>query len=387
MEIPPGHTRFGDRSYVLKLKKSIYGLKQSGRNWYTHITEVLKGIGFVTSEYCPCVFRLNNECLILLYVDDIAVFAKNDRIMNKFFQALNSHYEVTNLGPIQTLLGVEFESVKDTVHLHQKKYIKKLLEQFCVSSTDVVVSTPMEVGTVYSQNLDATDKPYRALLGSLLFLASRTRPDIMFSVIYFAQFSSHPIDEHWYGLLRILKYVANTLEYSIDLSTASSNDLTMYSDASWATALDTRRSFSGYIWSLGGVCLGWRTSIQRCVAKSTMESEYIALDLAVSEIVWISNVVNECEGFPFCDLKPLVLCDNQAAMAFVQNKMVNNRTKHIDVRYHAVCELLCDGKFIMRYIGTKLNIADLLTKPLLKSKLIGFVNTIFKESVVVKGGV
>lgn len=341
---------------ILRLKKSLYGLKQSGRNWYFHVTQTLENLGFIRSKYCPCLFRLNDECLILLYVDDFAIFAKTDESLNEVFCNLSKSYEIVNLGPIENFLGVQFQNVEGSVYMHQHAYIDKLLEKFKIDPS-VNVTTPMDVGSSYDPSIDDCkhDLPFKELLGSLLFLANRTRADILFPVIYVAQFSSKFNVNHYNLLLRILKYVSSTKAYAINLSKAKNSDFKMYSDASWATAFDSRRSISGYIWSLGNVFLGWRSCIQKCISKSTMESEVVALDTAATESVWIYNIMNEHSNFLISYHKPVLFCDNQAAIAFSENVIVNNRTKHIDVRYCFVRDLI-ERRFInINYVRSNLS--------------------------------
>lgn len=340
MEFPEGYGD-NDKNFVLKLKKALYGLKQSGRSWYEHLSETLKTLNFVQSQYNPCIFYLSDNCVILLYVDDLIVFAKNDVILKRIYDSLISYYDVCNLGDISKVLGVQFESCNGEIFMHQINYIDKLLKMYNIDLT-VKVFTPLDVGLNFSNSeLDEScdDLPFRELLGSLLFLANRTRPDILFPVIFAAQFSAKPNIDHYNLLIRILKYVGHTRNYAINLSKANSAELVIYSDASWASSVDCRRSISGYIWSLGGVYLGWRSATQKCIAKSTMEAEFVALDMAVTEANYLANIMNEFKHSNFSNTVPKVLCDNQAAISFSDNVIVNNRTKHIDIRYYYVRDL------------------------------------------------
>lgn len=379
MEIPKGYKvpdNVNFKNPVLKLLKSLYGLKQSGRNFYFHISDKLKAFGFTCSKYCPCLFKIE-DCIILLYVDDLAIFAKNQNILDNVYMYLSNIFEIKNLGKIHNFLGVQFEEKDGCILMHQHAYINKLIQTFPVDS-NIPVKTPMDVGIVSSvpdEEIDF-DFPFRELLGSLLYLANRTRPDILFPVIYVAQFTSKPNLFHFTMLLRILKYVKCTKCYSIDLSKADSYNLVMYSDASWATAVDSRRSISGYIWSIGNVFLGWRSCIQKCIAKSTMESEFVALDSAATEVVWLSNIVNECKIW-CSNLKPVVYCDNQSAIFFSTNNVVNNRTKHIDVRFCYVKDLIQRDQLFVKYVSSKDNVSDFLTKAVLKSRLSFFIKRIF----------
>ena len=383
MEMPIGYLDYAVSDKVLKLKKSLYGLKQSGKNWHNHLTKSLLSLGFTQSSYCPCLF-ISYKCVIICYVDDLAVFCEDDQYLNNVYLSLSSLYEIVNLGPITKILGVQFQNINGQIFMHQHAYIEKLIKNFPVDLT-VPVYTPMEVGL--DKNLlaakDAGDYPFKELLGSLLFLANRTRADILFPVIFAAQFSSRPNLNHWRLLLRILKYVCLTRHYCINLSTAINSDFVMFTDASWATAADSRRSISGFIWSIGNVFLGWRSCTQKCIAKSAMESEYVALDAAATEAFWLSNVLNECK-FLFSKVIPLVLCDNQAAICFSERNAINNRTKHIDVRYNYVKNLVEENCIVLKYVSTQLNVADMLTKPLLKDKLYSFVKQVFVN--IVNGG-
>lgn len=125
------------------MKKALYGLKQSGRNWYEHLARTLKTLNFIQSQFNPCVFYFEDKCVILIYVDDLVIFTKDEEILQSVFISLSAHYDITNLGEISNILGVQFQKYNGKIYIHQMKYIEKLLEKFIIDLT-VNVYTPLD---------------------------------------------------------------------------------------------------------------------------------------------------------------------------------------------------------------------------------------------------
>ncbi|GBM89903.1 Retrovirus-related Pol polyprotein from transposon RE1 [Araneus ventricosus] len=164
--------------------------------------------------------------------------------------------------------------------------------------------------------------PYRNLLGSLAFIAGRTRPDIMYAVNLLSQFQSNPGIKHCQSLLKLLGYLQSTRNYILDLSKVNNLNLKWYSDSDFAANRDDRVSIGGYILFLDETPISWGTFKQRCVSLSTMEAEYVTLTEAAKELIWIKNVLNnECLNL---NLKNCLLyCDNQAAISFSNSPFEN----------------------------------------------------------------
>lgn len=373
-----------DNEYkVCLLQKAIYGLHQSGREWSIELDSILKTLNFQNLKWCNCVYKLNNEIILLVYVDDIVIFGKNNFVIENAIVLLKSKIDVKTLGKVKFLLGVNFDCIDNSVYLHQETYISKLANRF-VDLPRTHVNIPLKLGLVPDKNgnFEETELmrkyPYKSLIGCLLFLSNRSRPDISFAVNTMSQYCNCYTYNHWLMVVDIFNYVLNTRRYKINLSKINNGNLIAYTDANWGCNWTNRHSTSGYILSYGNVPFSWRSSKQKCIALSTMESEFIALTESVKEIIWFYNVSKELN---FDEIeKPIVYCDNKSAIYFCVNNVENIKTKHIDIKYKFIRQLLLEGKFILKYVSSKVNLADFLTKPLPKERLQPLIGKIFSDT-------
>ena len=194
-------------------------------------------------------------------------------------------------------------------------------------------------------------KPYRQLIGALIHLSNTVRPDIAFAVNYLSRFMESPEISHWNAAKHILKYLKYTRELGISYKRGS-NNLIGYSDADFAGDRVTRRSTSGYVFTYAGGAISWRSKRQTVTAQPTMESEYIALSYAARELVWLRRLLGEFQ-FKNVSLPLLLFSDNEGAISFSKNDTVNDRTKHIDVKFHFTREQLKNGAMKIAYISTQ----------------------------------
>ncbi|GFV26105.1 retrovirus-related Pol polyprotein from transposon TNT 1-94 [Trichonephila clavipes] len=193
--------------------------------------------------------------------------------------------------------------------------------------------------------------PYKNLIGSLSFIAIRTRPDIMYAVNVLSQFQANPGIKHLNCLLRLLGYLKYTQEYELKRSKVKSLKLRCYSDSDFATNRDDRVSMGGFITFIDETPISWRTFKQK-IRLSTMEAEYVSLTEAAKEFIRLKNVINN-KSLNLELSENVMFCDNQAAISFSNSPVENYRTKHIDVRYHFLRNLIYDKGFQIKYIGTK----------------------------------
>ena len=229
------------------------------------------------------------------------------------------------------------------------------------------VSTPMEVNVKLSAE-DASSlvdiKKYRKLVGSLIFLTN-TRLDISFSVGVLSTFSNKPRESHWKEGMRVLRYIRGTLEY--DITYNEGDTLIGYCDSNWAGDCDSRKSVYGYCFSLGSGPFSWSSKKQPTVALSSTEAEYKAACFAACEAVWLRRIL-AVMGVPI-RMATTLRCDNQSCMAIAKNPVFHARTKHIEIQYHYVRELIEDEIVELEYCPTQENCADIFTKALGKEQL------------------
>ena len=227
------------------------------------------------------------------------------------------------------------------------------------------VKTPISAGNklvkATEQDECVDQKQYQSAVGSLMYLAVSTRPDISYSVGSLARFNSKPTKEHWVALKRVLRYLKGTKDLGILYSKAEKDSCIGYTDADWAGDQDDRRSISGYVFLLSGGAISWKSQ-KRCVALSTAEAEYVAMSTATQEAIWLRQLIAEITSSEETPI--LVYEDNQSAIAIARNPQFHGRTKHIDIRHHYVREEISKGTVTIQYCPSCDMAADILTKGL-----------------------
>ena len=229
------------------------------------------------------------------------------------------------------------------------------------------IATPMEVNAKLS--MEDTSPPinvmkYRQLVGSLIYLCN-TRPDLSYVVGVLSRFSNQPRNNHWKAGMRVLRYIKGTLDYGVTYKAGSS--LTGHCDSDWAGDIDSRKSVSGYCFSLGSGIFSWISKKQPTVALSSTEAEYKAACFASCEAVWLRRILWHLGVQE--EHATVLRCDNQSCMAIAKNPVFHARTKHIEIQYHYVRELIKDGIVELVYCPTAENGDDISTKALGKEQI------------------
>ena len=371
--IPPeGYENLNGK--VLKLNKSIYGLKQSSRLWNQKLDKTLKEIGMAQSRVDPCIyFRLCKAKLLIVavYVDDLLVFTNCQEFKTNLKTKLQDNFNMKDLGAATSFLGISIERNRKEgkIWINQEQYINNMLNRFGMTNSNVL-STPLDMNQKLSRknspkSQDEKDEminvPYQELVGSLLFAAQVSRPDISYAVNFISRFNNDPGKLHWMAAKRILRYLKGSSKAKLCYSNNTQSGLVGYCDADFASDADDCRSVTSYAFLMSGGAISWKSQKQPTVALSTTESEYMALGSAVKEALWLKSLENELMG----DTPKIVLnCDNQSAICLASNECYQARTKHIDVRHHFVRESLNRGQISLQHIHTENMLADLLTKAL-----------------------
>lgn len=265
-------------------------------------------------------------------------------------------------------MGLEIEQRSDgSIHVGQQAYAQKVLNRFGMTNCNAVVTPSDSAQNLGDFEADGeTNYPYREAVGSLMYLAVATRPDISFAVGNASRHLEKPAAAHVNAVKRILKYIRGTTDMGIRYESGINLDLCGYSDADYAGDIETRRSTSGYVFMFGNGIISWGSERQKSVALSTTESEYMAAAHAMKELVWLHRLLSELLSGNLD--KPIFLMDNQSAIRLVKNPEFHKRTKHIDVRYHFIREKYEDGIFVLDYVATDEQAADIMTKALPKNK-------------------
>eukprot|EP00731_Ephydatia_muelleri_P034359 Em0056g18a len=334
----------GEEHLVCKLKKSIYGLKQSGTR--TEGTETT---------------------IIAVYVDDLIIIAKNPETMERIKGSLTERFKMNNLGKLHYCLGIniEYDENKRCLWMHQRPYIQSLLERYQLSEAKSSC-TPADINVKLVKDDGAAKLAdsvcYQSMVGSLLYAAIATRPDIAQAVGAVSKFNSCPTETHLTGVKRILRYLKGTINLGLKFEKTADSSIIGFSDADWAGDLDNRHSTSGNLFVMSGGAISWLSKKQPVVALSTTEAEYVALGAATQEVVWLRRLLSDIKASP--KMPTIISEDNQGTIAIARNPVYHARTKHIDIKYHYVREALMDGVIDLVYCPTQQMTADILTKPL-----------------------
>ena len=375
---PKGYERPG---YVWRLRKSLYGLKQSGRNWYTLLESYLRDNGYESLD--ACIFKKHDTeqdvIIILVWVDDIIISATNDVMLNIAKTQLQERFRMKDLGELSCFLGIEFCQAGTAITMKQTKYLESVLRRFGMD-TCKPRSNPCETNLrAYDSDEPYDPRTYREAVGSLVYAMMTTRPDLCFVVSKLSQKLSNPSTGDWQMLKHVFQYIRGTIEDGLIFKRIANPKLIGYADADWASAPD-RRSATGYCFLLSENCpaISWKSKRQASTALSTCEAEYMALSAATQEAIYLARIF---AAFKDSNSEPITMyCDNQGAIALVKNPVKHGRSKHIDIRYHFTREHVENGTIILEYIPSDQNLADPFTKPLGKVKWGNLRDSLFGEA-------
>ncbi|XP_062112822.1 uncharacterized mitochondrial protein AtMg00810-like [Humulus lupulus] len=276
---------------VCKLNKSIYGLKQSSRQWYTKLSDALLSAGFKQSQADYTLFTRGQDqhfIALLVYVDDIIVAGPNLKILHQLQDSLHAHFKLKALGTLKYFLGFEIARSKHGLFLSQRQYTITLLEETRYLGSKPA-KTPMDpklkLDKVQGEPL-ADPSQYRRLIGRLLYL-TLSRPDITYLVHTLSQIMYAPRTTHLQAVHHLLRFLKGSPGQGLLYSPTSSPHLRAFSDSDWASCSLTRCSTTGFCVFLGDFLVSWRTKKQPTISKSSAEVEYRALAATASELTWL----------------------------------------------------------------------------------------------------
>ena len=397
-------TPAGFQSYapgtILKLKKSLYGLKQAGRNFNILATAILKKLGWTQLEHSDlCMFvkvtRSGRMMGIALYVDDVTIGHEEPDLdeIEEFIAALSKELTIKDLGESKSVIGIHVKRVVDaagevSISLDLAPMIGRILTEFGFGNECRTEEIPMRVGltlpplsSLSEQQLAAargqvddgrdsgrlTARNYASCTGALGYLGVVYRLDIAHSVNVLARYNSAPIPEAVEALKFLLRYLKRTQDLTLTYhSGEGAGTLVAYSDSDWANDYETAVSVTGYAFLLGFAAINWLSQKQKGVAFSSSEAEYVATSEAAKEMVWVRTFLAAL-GMAQPEPTPLFI-DNQTSIRFVEEEQVTPRRKHINVRHHGVRQLARDGYLKPYWIPTEEQLADLFTKALSKNR-------------------
>jgi len=401
----PEGFQVGGPKYCCKLKKTLYGLKQSPREWFKVLADGLESVGFTQSENDRALWirpKINRAARVLLlhWVDDLIIASEDLATLQAVKKSILGRFKGRDLGEVTSYLNVAVvrDRKNKTLTISQPAHLKAALEKFNMEQAKPR-TIPMAVNADYTAAKEHEPKfdtsKYAGAVGALMYVANVTRPDLSCATSILSRHFKDPTQRHWQLVKALLCYVVGTVNLGLTYKSGSNPLLARsgpasgplesgpllarsgppmvlegWTDSDYAACKDTRRSRGGYLFTINGTAVAWSSRMQTVVATSTAEAEYIAGAGAAREAVWLRRVCSEMEGRPIPPV--LVRVDNQAALNMAVNNSDSARTKHIDVHYHFLRQVVARNQVKVSYVRTDANPADMFTKPLATVKFEAF---------------
>jgi hypothetical protein len=380
IEWPEGLAEFGYFTHeemenkCLKLEKAMYGCVQSPLMFFRAYSKHLKAIGLSQSSADPCIWykTLNGELVLVVavYVDDCIVIGLKFEI-DSFKKDVQKRFKITDLGPIKKHLGVWYERCKDEDGEYFKMTMKKYQDEIVsdweqVSGSKVKpANTPGFPGESLAKNSrdEVNKENYRKILGRLMWFTRKLMPECGNAIRELATSMDNPGEDHWRAMKRLVGYI-NKHE-TVELRLMKPKDLKVYAyvDSNYATNKETRKSVTGFVLTIGGCLVSYSSKSQPSVTLSSTEAEYVAASMCATEVKFVQMLLEEL--MPNAKTRPATLFeDNTGAIFLMENQAVGNRTKHIDIRWHHMREMMTGENPRLRVLFTRSeeNFADVLTK-------------------------
>ena len=382
IHLPRGFRVAGPAKTCLRLKRSLYGISEAPRLWHEHLLKALLELELKQCQHDQCLFYKAN-LLIVLYVDDAGCAAPEMKYIDEFIAALESKgFSLTKEGSFSEFLGIKFTEDKQagTITLTQKGLIKKI-----IAATNLEECNPnwtpaatAALGMDPDGELMTEEWSYPSIVGMLLYLSTNTRPDIAFAVSQVARFNHSPKQSHARAVKQIVRYLARTWDKGTIVKPTNTLQLDCYVDADFAglynrepdSNLTSAKSRLGFIISLGGVPLVWRSQLQSEISLSSCESEYASLSQSLRTLLPIRALLIEVsmaiglEESMRATVHARVFEDNAAALQLATQQRITRRTRYYLVKWHHFWNSVNKGEVSIHRIETSRQAADYLTKGL-----------------------
>lgn len=363
---------------VLRVIKSLYGLKASGREWYKTLCSRLIAAGFRQTQYDDCVFiHGDTNAILLTYVDDLVLLSPDQEVEDNIANLLRSQFTMTDCPPDAAFLGIAIQPLTDGrrgYSMSQEFYINTILERFDISSKPVA-KTPLDKAKASALTQSPSEyiadpderSEYLSKIGCLLWVAQATRPDISFAVSKLARFSYNPSPNHHEHVDTVFRYLKNTKRHALELEIDAATDhdtplsLTAYSDADFGGDRDKGRSTTGYVVLLNRMIIDWKSQLQSTVARSTTDAEFIALSDTAKQVIGLRNLIDDI--FEGNDKRAItIFTDSNTARQLAQPFANHSAVKHLRAKEQYVREAVSEAYIKLERVKTNQNTADKLTK-------------------------
>lgn len=380
MEQLEGFIQKGQEGKVCLLRKSLYGLKQSPREWNHRFDEFMIREKYSRSQYDPCVYMrgsaLKVRVFLLLYVDDMMITSKSKEEIKKLKDLLKAEFEMKDLGPARRILGMDIFRDRNagSLVLSQERYLNQVLKTFNMEEAKEVqtpIGSQFKLHAISKKEAEECaaemeDIPYASAVGSIMYAMVGSRPDLVYAVGLVSRYMGRPSKDHWSAVKWIMRYVKGAASQCLTFTKGSNFLVKGFCDSDYAADIDKSRSISGFVFMVGGNTVSWRSCLQRAVTLSTTEAEYISLCEASREAVWLKGI---CEDLGFEQEAAEILRDSRSAIYLSKNNMFHERTKHMKVKYNFIREVVADWQVRVLKVHTAKNAVDVLTKVLPGEKI------------------
>ncbi|CAM8890424.1 unnamed protein product [Rhodiola kirilowii] len=326
MSQPEGFVDKTKPEYVCLLRKSMYGLKQSLRQWNKKFDNCMLDLGFVRSKYdtCLCLKRVKNNAplFVMMYVDDLLLISSSMTDIKLTKPSLQKHFDMKDLGIAQKILGLKIirDRASGVICLSQSEYFSKVLNKFAVVNVKSNV-IPLGGHLVFckedcpkteQERMKMKNVPYDVVIGSVMYGMICTRPDLNLSTSVLSRYMSDPGIKHWEAMKYLLRYILGTKKLGLVYRNHEPRaGIVGYVDSDYASNRDNRKSTTAFYFIWNGNCVSWKSQLQPIVALSSTEAEYIAAREAAKEAIWLCGIVKEISGI---SESPRIFMDSQSAL-------------------------------------------------------------------------
>lgn len=372
---------------IVRLKKALYGCKESGLLWYETLSEFLKSEGYIANPYDKCVLNASQngvQITVVIYVDDLMITSNDDNQIEALLNSLRTRFKEISVkrGHAHSYLGMHFTFEENAVTVDMQGYEAEVLAAHDVNGVSTSPASRDLFLLTESQDLDAEAKgKFHTVVAKLAYLAKRTRPDILTAVSFLSTRVQSPTKADESKLSRVLKYLKHTGARSIRL-VKQQDYPTAYVDASYGVHADYR-SHTGIVITLGQGPIFVRSIKQKINSKSSTEAELIALSDAMGDIIWTRELLSQQQKYKnkFVQQPAIIYEDNQSTLKLLERKKTfAGATKHVNIRYFFIADRAERGEIKLIYKDTKDMLADLLTKPMSGESFITLRDTLMNYS-------